>query len=179
MTASYRGTGWVSEITSSSLRLQTNYQALHRHLDNTPQINKGALGNLNRLEWIKLTNTSMNGTLAEELGRLAIWSDIFGVKFSLRVHCSKFWGNGETSITTLVPKPNQWQYLSRVRMTNCKLNAYLILRSNSTAGTYLKMLHGDAQSTKCVAKCNPEEVWSPNVTLHKSARSPIEQFTET
>jgi hypothetical protein len=62
--------------------------------------------------------------------------------------------------------------LSRVRMTNCTLNAYLNLRSNSTAGTYLKMLHGDAQSTKCVAKRNPEEVWSSNVTLHKSARSP-------
>ena len=79
---------------------------------------------------------------------------------------------GETLIMTFVLKPNQWQYLSRVRMTNCKLNAYLNLRSNSTAGTYLKMLHGDAQSTKCVAKCNPEEVWSPNVTLHRSARSP-------
>ena len=75
MTASYRGTGWVWEITRSSLRLQTNYRALHRHLDNTPQIYKGALGNLNRLEWINLTNTSMNGSLRLELGRL---SHLFG-----------------------------------------------------------------------------------------------------
>jgi hypothetical protein len=71
---------------------------------------------------------------------------------------ASFGANGETSIFTFVPKPNQWQYLSRVRMTNCKLKAYLNLISNSTASTYLKMLHGDAQSTECVAKRNPEEV---------------------
>ena len=37
MTASHRGTGWVSETNGLSLRLQTKYRTLHRHLDNTPQ----------------------------------------------------------------------------------------------------------------------------------------------